>query len=293
MKPEHLIRLVQEIEQDASLDEPAQLQRRVEVLDRLEAYGFESSAELPELSHSEAGLWERIRAIQAGLEAANAEAYAAMRREIQQGRGRNSLLRWLPCLGDVSASLRLDNREGYDWLDEVIGGVFHFEEPGAASIEPTAEMVAYQPTPTRHIFDLLGRTALSETDVLVDIGSGLGHVPILTSIWTGARAFGIEVDPAYVACARRAAESLNLSRVTFVQQDARAADFSGGTVFYLYTPFKGAMLRTTLDLLRHEAGNRPIRVCTFGPCTTVIAAEDWLDAIGEARPDPISVFRSR
>ena len=42
-------------------------------------------------------------------------------------------------------------------------------------------------------------------------------------------------------------ERLKLERVTFIQQDARAADFSGGTVFYLYTPFTGSILRSVLD----------------------------------------------
>jgi Histone methylation protein DOT1 len=177
-------------------------------------------------------------------------------------------------------------------LDELIIGVLQFEEPDTTTVQPAAEMVFYQPTPARHIFDLLERTALIEDDMLVDIGSGLGHVPMLTSICTKARSVGIELEPAYVDCAQQAAESLNLSRVTFIQQDARSADFSNGTVFYLYTPFTGAILRATLELLRQQAKSRPIRICTFGPCTLAIAAEDWVDAISQVRPDRISIFRA-
>ncbi len=117
--------------------------------------------------------------------------------------------------------------------------------------------------------------------MLIDIGSGLGHVSILTSVWTSARSIGVELEPAYVACARRVVESLKLERIAFLEKDARAVDYSLGTVFYLYTPFTGSMLRTTLDLLRREANIRAIRICTFGPCTPVIAAEEWLDAVGD------------
>lgn len=87
---------------------------------------------------------------------------------------------------------------------------------------------------SRHIFDLLDRTALTDEDVLVDIGSGLGHVSMLTSIWTRAHSVGIEVEPAYVDCAHRTAESLNLRRVNFIQQDARAADFAAAP-YSIYT----------------------------------------------------------
>lgn len=288
---ELLTRSVLEIEDRMSLSEPGHLQQRIEVLDRLEAFLFPLSAPPLVLSRTEAEICERARAIQANLEAATLAVYASIRRDIRQGHGRNSLLRWLPHLGKATTSLGLDH-EGYDYLDEVITGVLQFEEPEPPTLQPTAEMVYYQPTPARHIFDLLERTALTEEDVLVDVGSGLGHVSMLTAIWTSARSVGVELEPAYVTCARRAAESLNLKRVTFIQKDARAADFGTGTVFYLYTPFTGTTLRTTLDVLRSEANTHTIRICTFGPCTGIVAAQNWLDTVGQARPDRISIFRS-
>jgi len=144
------------------------------------------------------------------------------------------------------------NGAGYDYLDELIVGVLRFEETGAAIVQPTTEMVFYQSTPARHIFDLIDRTALNEHDVLVDLGSGLGHVPLLASICTRARSIGVELEPVYVDCARQSAETLNLKNVTFIQQDARAAKLTDGTVFYMYTPFTGNMLRAVLDSLQRE-----------------------------------------
>ncbi|HEY6386106.1 MAG TPA: class I SAM-dependent methyltransferase [Candidatus Acidoferrum sp.] len=152
------------------------------------------------------------------------------------------------------------NSRGYDYLDDLISGVLQFEEPSAEVVQLEHEMVPYQPTPARHIFDLIGRTALTERDFLIDLGSGLGHVTMLTSICTSASCSGIELEPSYVDCARKSARSLNLNNVRFVQGDVRAAD---GTVFYLHTPFIGRILRDVLNLLRKEADRREIRICTL------------------------------
>ena len=58
---------------------------------------------------------------------------------------------------------------------------------------------------------------------------------------------------------------MNISNVRFVCQDARHADLSAGTVFYMYTPFKGAMLQQVLERLHAEGRRRRIRLCTYGP----------------------------
>ena len=185
------------------------------------------------------------------------------------------------------------NGVGYDYLDELISGVFRFVEPNIGHIQKESEMVFYQPTPARHIFSLIGLTALTAADVLVDLGSGLGHVPLLVSICTGARTIGIELETSYVECAQQCAQRLNLNHVTFIRQDARTADLSIGTVFYLYTPFTGSILSDVLDLLRREAAGRHIRICTYGPCTSVIAEEPWLEAATAPEAHRITLFHSR
>jgi tRNA A58 N-methylase Trm61 len=154
-------------------------------------------------------------------------------------------------------------------------------------------MVFYQPTPARHIFALIARAGLSERDILLDLGSGMGHVPLITAICTGAQTIGIELEAAYVECARRSARELNLNNVRFIQQDARAADLSRATLFYLYTPFSGTILRDVLAALRHEAARREIRICTYGPCTPTIAEERWLAPDGPPQTDRITVFHPR
>ena len=235
-------------------------------------------------------IYRRAKALYSKLEGTNRRLYESIRSEIQRGALSATLLHWASERGRGEKSTGEVNGEGYDWLDELISGVLQLEMPAAEAGRLNAEMVAYQPTPARHIFDLMRRTALDERDVLVDLGSGLGHVPLTTAIFTGARSIGIEREAGYVDCARRSADALRLSNVTFIEQDARETGLSSGTVFYLYTPFVGSILRGVLELLRKEAASRSIRVCTFGPCTATVAHEQWLTVSGELAPDRIAVF---
>jgi len=277
-----LVSLIRELEQDRSLDEPRHLRQRIEALDDLDAY-------LSDGQPIGTALYHRARAIYAELESVNFRLYEAIRRDIQRGAGGGRLLEWMP---DWNGAPNLVNYRGYDYLDELISGVLQFEEPSAEVVQLESEMVSYQPTPARHIFDLIGRTALTERDFLIDLGSGLGHVTLMASICTSSNCTGIELDPSYVDRARKSARSLNLNNARFIQGDARAADLSEGTVFYLYTPFIGTILRDVLNSLRHEAVRREIRICTFGPCTRVVAEEQWLIAIGVLETDRIAIFRS-
>ena len=151
-------------------------------------------------------------------------------------------------------------------------------------------MVPYQPTPVRHILHLIAATALVEDDVFVDLGSGLGHVPLLVSMMTGAQSVGIEEQAAYVASARECAQSLRLSRLQFIPQDAREADLSSGTVFYLYSPFDGSILTDVLSALRMESICRPLKICSLGPCTRTISSETWLKASAPPDMGRITVF---
>jgi Histone methylation protein DOT1 len=287
--------LVEQFENRPSLIEPNQLRQRLEALDQLDAY-FPPTPQT--VVDAEAELYRRARAISARLEAVNCELYEAIRCEIRRGAGRDALLRWVNSSPEIESGpatgMGYDYPGiGYDYFDELISGVLPFEEPLDGHIHRKSEMVFYQPTPARHIFTLIGLTALTATDVLVDIGSGLGHVPLLVSICTGASSIGIELQTTYVERAQQCAQRLNLNRVAFLHQDARVADLSSGTVFYLYTPFTGSILSSVLNLLRREAATRRIRICTYGPCTSVIAEEPWLEATAAPQTDRIAVFRSR
>jgi hypothetical protein len=284
--------LTRELEADLSLGEPTRFRERIEALDRLDAYPLDTQFSSVDSESFEAALCRRARALYSRLEATNLEFYDSIRDEIQRGAGPNALLPWTFQWGSASDTIRLAAGESYDYFDELVSGILRFVKPDARIVQLPAEMVSYQPTPARHIFDLIGRAQLTERDVLIDLGSGLGHVPLLVSICTGARNIGIELDAACVNCARQSADELKVNNVTFIPQDAREADLSCGTIFYLYTPFRGTILRAVLDRLQREAVSREIRVCTFGPCTTTVAEEGWLKPAQILEADRIAIFRS-
>lgn len=269
--------LIETLEPERSLAVPERLRERIDALDRLDA-----------LLPGEGAQARRAQAIRQRLEAANAVQFEAIRAAIRRGGGRDALRHWFHADDDTACRAG----DGYDWRDELVSGVLPFGEPGEAAVL-APEMVFYQPTPARHVFDLLDRLALGEDDVLVDLGSGLGHVPLLTAICTGARGLGIEIEPAYVLGAHACAQDLRLANARFVQGDAREADFAIGSVFYLYTPFTGTILRSVLDALRSEAGRRVFRVCSFGPCTAVLAAEPWLVGSDASAADRVAIFRTQ
>ncbi|MCI4568894.1 class I SAM-dependent methyltransferase [Lysobacter sp. CFH 32150] len=280
---ETLHALISELEHDHLLLEPNRLRQRIEALDRLENYlAFVPGADLH----------DRMKTLCADLEAANQRLYQSIRQEIQRGMGAERMLEWAPAVGSNGHAGQQVDGESYDYLDTLLSGVLQLDEPAPGIAELAAEMVFYQPTPARHIFELIGSAKIAERDVLIDLGSGLGHVPLLAAICTGARCIGIEWEAAYVDCAQRCANALNLANVTFVRQDAREADLSMGTMFYLYTPFTGAMLRDVLTRLRQEAVTREIRICTLGPCTPIIAREPWLEYVNVASIDQPALFRS-
>jgi hypothetical protein len=272
-------------ESDEILLQPAHFARRMEILDQLDTL-FPPTG--PASAASSTQLLARARSLSALLESANSGLYHSIRIQIQNGICPAEFLQLLR--GPSSIVTR---GLAYDHLDDLLAGVLQFKPPIEEPRPLSPDSVFYQPTPARHIFHLIAATALQQHDILVDLGSGLGHVPLLVSICTGASAIGVELDPAWVATATNCARSLNLRNLTFLAQDARDADLSTGTVFYLYTPFTGSTLSVVLESLRNQASVRPIRICTFGPCTFEVSKQTWLHPISSPATDQITVFFRR
>jgi hypothetical protein len=271
-------------ESDGTLLEPNQFRRRMEILDQLDALIPDADPSGP---RSAPDLLSRAQAFSSYLDSANTQLFNSIRSQIQTG----------ICPTEFQALLR-DSSESphglaYDYLDDLVAGVFQFEPLTKEPLTLDPDSVFYQPTPARHIFHLITAAAINRTDTLIDLGSGLGHVSLLASICTGATTVGIELDPAWIASAKNCAGNLSLSNVSFLAQDARVANLSSGTVFYLYTPFTGSTLATVLDALRGQSLLRPIRICTFGPCTLSVGNQRWLTPLTPPANDRITVFLPR
>lgn len=165
---------------------------------------------------------------------------------------------------------------GYDSLDIFINGLSSFQTMPEQTKDLEPEMVYYQKTPARIVFELVEKTHFTKEDVFFDLGSGLGQVAILVNLLAGVTVKGVEFEPAFCDYARDCAAELNLPNVTFINVDARKADYSEGTVFFMFTPFKGEIMEEVLAILRNESLRRKIKIITYGPCTVQVALQSWL-----------------
>ena len=92
-------------------------------------------------------------------------------------------------------------------------------------------------TPTRHnIADaMLQLAGVNSSDVVYDLGSGDGRLPIIAAQKYGARGVGIEIDPKLVELSWRIANEAEVAnRVSFVVGDLFTADLSQATVVTAY-----------------------------------------------------------
>lgn len=98
-----------------------------------------------------------------------------------------------------------------------------------------AVSVPFITTPEAVVQRMLELAQTGPGDLVVDLGSGDGRIVIAAAQKFGARGLGIEMDPRLVEKSRKNAERAGVAdRVSFVQGDVLAADFSAASVVTLY-----------------------------------------------------------
>jgi hypothetical protein len=185
-----------------------------------------------------------------------------------------------------------DAEEEYDLADSLVSELLLQAEAPEPTLRRVPDAIAYQPTPARVSLELIERLSLGPDDLFYDLGSGLGQVCLLVNWLSGARARGIEVEPAYCRYATRQARALGLDGVEFVEGNALSASLAGGTCYYLYTPFGGRTLARTLERLAREARTRPLTVAAYGPCVPTVARQQWLAPLDGNEGSGLAVFRA-
>jgi Methyltransferase domain len=95
--------------------------------------------------------------------------------------------------------------------------------------------VPYVPTPPEVVAAMLQVANVGKNDVLYDLGSGDGRIPIAAAKQFGTRGLGVDLDPERVREATANAKKEKVDNlVTFKQQDLFQADLSQATVITLY-----------------------------------------------------------
>ena len=138
--------------------------------------------------------------------------------------------------------------------------------------------VVWEPTEDSMLVRMLEMARITPADTVYDLGSGDGKIPIAAAKRFGATAVGVEYDAGLVAHARclAAAEGVR-DRVTFVQGDIFATDFSDATVVTLYL-LPELNLRLRPALLAMKPGTRVVSYSfTMGDWE----ADDHVDSFGD------------
>lgn len=145
--------------------------------------------------------------------------------------------------------------------------------------DTTDKDAPYVATDQRIVRRMLEVADVSEDDVVYDLGSGDGRIPLTAATEFGARGVGIEIDPDLVAKSRAKAKAAGVAdRVEFRKQDLFKTNVSDATVVALYLwPEINVKLRPKL-LRQLDPGDRIVshdfRMGDWEPDRVVDAGQD-------------------
>ena len=284
---------IKAIEENGALFETTNFTGRADAIDFIDFHIIDRMEGLYQHYDAMALLRQRAEKLKRKMEIIDADLFGQIREKIRTGVYTTSsfkeMIRYY-----LGSYFDEPVQAGYDHLDTFINGILSDDAIPETTTEPEAEMVFYQKTPARIIFELTALAALNRDDIFYDIGSGLGQAVILVHLLCECTARGIEYEPAFCEYAKTSSANLNLFRVEFTNANALQSDYSEGTVFFLYTPFVEKMLQDLLDILQNESRKRPVSVFTYGPCSSFVARQRWLCCEqGQAdNPDILCMFKS-
>ena len=131
------------------------------------------------------------------------------------------------------------------------------------------DLAPYIPTPQEVVNRMLELAEVTTTDIVYDLGSGDGRIPITAAKRYGARGVGIDFDPQRIAESNANARREGVTdRVEFILGDVLQADVSEATVVTLYL-----LSSSNIKL-------RPILTRQLSPGTRIVSHAfdmgDWL-----------------
>jgi len=95
--------------------------------------------------------------------------------------------------------------------------------------------VVYVPTPQEVVDKMLALAKVTKDDVIYDLGSGDGRIPITAAQKFGTKGVGIDINPERIQEANANAQKAGVTdRVKFLNQDLFTSNFSEATVVTLY-----------------------------------------------------------
>ena len=149
-------------------------------------------------------------------------------------------------------------------------------------------LAPYVPTPPDVVDRMLVLAGTTRDDVVYDLGSGDGRIPIAAAKTYGARGVGIDIDPRRIEESRANAKAEGVEHlVEFRLGDALAADVSPATVVTLYMLGSGnAALRPVLTRQLRPGARVVSHAFSMGPGWPA----DKTDHFTSARGDEVTLY---
>jgi hypothetical protein len=108
------------------------------------------------------------------------------------------------------------------------------QKPFEPTVGQSGKDVVWVPTPAELVEKMLDMAKVTQTDYVMDLGSGDGR-NIIAAAKRGATAVGVEFNPDMVELSRQQAAAAGVSgKATFIQGDMYEADISKATVLALF-----------------------------------------------------------
>ena len=149
-------------------------------------------------------------------------------------------------------------------------------------------LAPYVPTPEDVVDRMLALAAVTRDDVVLDLGSGDGRIPIRAAQKYGARGIGVDIDPRRVEEARANARKAGVEdRVEFELGDALKTDVSRATVVTLYLlSSSNAKLRPMLQRQLRSGARVVSHAFSMGPEWPA----DKIDRFVSANGDQVTLY---
>jgi SAM-dependent methyltransferase len=151
--------------------------------------------------------------------------------------------------------------------------------------DANSESQPYEPTDYLLTHRFIRPLRPNPSDVVFDIGCGMGRVLCVFARMKVRKCVGIELSPELGAIAMDNAKRLRARRAPIEVRviDARVADYQEGTIFWLLNPFGAAVLERVLQQIQStlKAVPRRIQIAYVNPIhADIVENQRWLRCTG-------------
>ncbi len=149
-------------------------------------------------------------------------------------------------------------------------------------------LAPFHATPDDVVDRMLALAEVSSADVVLDLGSGDGRIPIRAAQKHGARGIGVDIDPRLIERSRANAKTAGVDRlVEFRLEDALTTDLSKATVVTLYLlASSNAKLRPRLQSQLRPGARIVSHAFSMGPEWPA----DRIDHFTSAQGDEVTLY---